>query len=122
MAISPNRHPQTLTDSTTVTRTSPTDAARRTSDVAHTPVSDPIHSPFMQGHHPMSEKPASTQLPIRVSLRFGVRSDNTLVQRLRTIPPYQRPKFLRDMLMEAWNARRPPLRDSTAQKTLASDN
>jgi hypothetical protein len=69
----------------------------------------------------MSEKDKSVQLPIRVSLRFCVRSDVTLVRKLETISPYQRPKFLRQLIKDAWHSRRRLLAGPTAGKTLATD-
>jgi hypothetical protein len=70
----------------------------------------------------MSEKTTPAQDPIRVSLRFGVRSDNTLVQALRAIPPYRRPKFIRGLIKEAWRLRRQLPADSKVDKTVAADN
>ena len=70
----------------------------------------------------MSEKSKSVQRPIRVSLRFGVHSDNTLVQELRTIPPYGRAKFLRGLIKKAWHQRRHALTESTVDKGLSADN
>ncbi len=66
----------------------------------------------------MNRKTTSAQDPIRVSLRFGMRSDNTLVQALRTTPPYGRAKFLRGLIKEAWRSRRQPSLTSSRQDSL----
>jgi hypothetical protein len=58
----------------------------------------------------MNKKATSEQDPIRVSLCFGVRSDITLIEALRKIPPYRRPKFIRGLIKEAWRLRRQPSR------------
>jgi hypothetical protein len=69
----------------------------------------------------MSEKTPSPKDPIRVSLRFGARSDITLVQQLREIQPYQRPKFLRGLIKEGWRLRRPKRGDSTTDRTASAE-
>jgi hypothetical protein len=68
----------------------------------------------------MREKTSSPKDPIRVSLRFGARSDITLVQQLREIPPYRRPKFLRGLIKEGWRLRRPKPGDSTIDTTASA--
>ncbi len=88
---------------------------------AHAPLSDPINCFFTQGTRAMSKKSKSTRPPIRVSLRFGMHSDNTLVRELRTIPPYGRAKFVQRLIKEAWHSRRCLLADPTVDKTLATD-
>ena len=70
----------------------------------------------------MSEKTSSSKDPIRVSLRFGARSDITLVQQLREIPPYWRPKFLRELIKEGWRLRRPKPGDSTIDRTASAES
>jgi hypothetical protein len=70
----------------------------------------------------MSEKTSPPKDPIRVSLRFGARSDITLVQQLRDIPPYRRPKFLRELIKEGWRLRRPKPGDSTVNRTPSAED
>ena len=52
----------------------------------------------------MTDKPP----PIRVSMRFGARSDVTLVQHLRSLPPRERVKYLRTLIKEGLRLRRTP--------------
>ena len=56
----------------------------------------------------MTKNPKPTESPLRVSMRFGARTDITLVQHLRGLAPRDRAKFLRDLIKEGWRLRRAP--------------
>jgi hypothetical protein len=51
---------------------------------------------------------------LRVNLQFGSRADPDLLEELRSLPPYRRASFARQLISKAWRARSapPPLSDS----------